>query len=288
MDFATVIIVEMLYAIALLVLISAGLAVIFGMMRVINLAHGEMLTLGGYAAIVSNQAGVPIYISMMIIAPVITALFGLIVERVIVRHLYGRLINTMLATWGLSLAMMGAFTMIFGNTTTGIATPISGFTVGNYQISGYNLFVVVVSILLMLGVYMALKYTRAGLVARAVMQNPDMAGAFGTNPNWVYMITFTAGSALAGLAGGVLAPLVGISPSSGGAYIADAFITVISGGTSVIAGTLAAASLFGIVSQAITFLSNPVVGDIALMVTALVLLRLLPTGITGRFLKNRV
>lgn len=288
MDFTAVVVMEICYAIAVLILISTGLAVIFGMMRVINLAHGEFLTLGGYAAIMSNQAGLNIYLSILVAAPLAAAIFGFLVERLIVRFLYGRLINTMLATWGLSLAMIGGFSMIFGNTTTGITTPISGFAVGSYQISGYNLFVIAIAALVIGGVYLVLKTSRAGLIARGAMQNPEMAQAFGYNTSRVYMVTFVAGSALAGLAGGVMAPLVGINPAAGAAYIAKAFITVISGGTAVISGTLASAGLFGFVSQVFTFLATPVVGEIALLFAAVILLRLLPTGITGRFLKDKV
>ena len=288
MDYAAVVGIEILYAVAVLVLISAGLAVIFGMMRVINLAHGEFLTLGGYAAIVSHQAGVNIYLSMLIVAPIVVAIFGVIVERTIIRWLYGRLINTMLATWGLSLAMMGAMTMIFGNTTTGIATPIAGFTFGRYQLSGYNLFVILMAIVVAVGLYLALKITRAGLIARGAMQNPQMTSAFGYSPSRVYLITFAAGSALAGLAGGVMAPLVGLNPASGANYIAKAFITVIAGGASVVSGALASAGLFGVISQTFTLLTTPAVGEIALLVVAIILLRLLPNGITGRFFKGRV
>ena len=288
MDYAAVVAVEICYAVAVLVLISAGLAVIFGMMRVINLAHGEFLTLGGYAAIVSNKAGLNIYVSMLVMAPLAAALFGFIVERVIIRWLYGRLINTMLATWGLSLAMMGGFTMIFGNTTTGIATPIAGFTFGRYQLSGYNLFIIFMAIVVAAGLYLILKTTRAGLIARGAMQNTEMTSAFGYNPSRVYLITFVAGSALAGLAGGVMAPLVGLNPASGANYIAKSFITVIAGGASVVSGALTSAGIFGVISQTVTLLTTPAVGEIALLVVAIVLLRMLPTGITGKFFKGKI
>jgi branched-chain amino acid transport system permease protein len=288
MDYAAVVAVEIFYAVAVLVLISAGLAVIFGMMRVINLAHGEFLTLGGYAAIVSNKAGVNIYVSMLVMAPLAAAIFGFLIERLIIRWLYGRLINTMLATWGLSLAMMGGFTMIFGNTTTGIATPIAGFTFGRYQLSGYNLFIILMAIVVAVGLYLILKTTRAGLIARGAMQNTEMTSAFGYNPSRVYLITFVAGSALAGLAGGVMAPLVGLNPASGANYIAKSFITVIAGGASVVSGALTSAGIFGVISQTVTLLSTPAVGEIALLVVAIVLLRLLPTGITGKFFKGRI
>ncbi len=288
MDLATVIFVEILYSIAVLVLISAGLAVVFGMMRVINLAHGEFMMIGGYATIVAVNSGINIYVSMLLVAPLVVGLLGLFVERLIIRHLYGRLVDTMLATWGLSLFLVGLVTMIFGNTTTGISPPIAGFAIGAYQINGYNFFIIVSALVLLVALYIILSGTRAGLVARGTMQRADMAAALGYNPNTVYMVTFFCGSALSGLAGGILAPLVGLVPSTGGTYIAKAFITVISGGASIIVGVLSSATLFGLVSQVFTFAASPVVGDVALLVAAVILLRLLPQGITGRFFKGRM
>ncbi|MEP4860650.1 MAG: branched-chain amino acid ABC transporter permease, partial [Alphaproteobacteria bacterium] len=143
MDLATVLIVEIFYSIAVLVVISAGLAVVFGMMRVINLAHGEFMMAGGYATIVAVNAGINIYVAMLIVAPLVVGLIGLVVERLVIRHLYGRLVDTMLASWGLSLVMIGLATMIFGNTTTGISPPIAGFAIGGYQVNGYNFFIIV-------------------------------------------------------------------------------------------------------------------------------------------------
>jgi len=289
MDLVASVIYQVLYTIAFLALISVGLAVVFGMMRVVNLAHGEFVLLGGYAAIVShNTLGINIYISMLVVSPLVVAIFGVIVERLIIRFLYGRLINTMLATWGLSLAMIGGFTLIFGTTTTSIRAPIGGFSIGGFQVSGYNLFIIGCTVGVIFLVFAVLKFTRAGLIARGAMQDADMATAFGYDTSRVYMVTFAAGSALSGLAGGVLAPLLGIGPTAGALYIAKAFITVISGGASVVSGVATSASFFGIITQVVTFLSNSVVGEIALLVAAVVLLRLLPTGISGRFFRNRL
>jgi branched-chain amino acid transport system permease protein len=285
-DLAIVIAIQVVYSVALLVLISAGLAIVFGMMRVINLAHGEFMMVGGYATIMAVRAGVNVYVAMLIIAPLVVGILGLSVERLVIRFLYGRLIDTMLATWGLSLLLIGLATLIFGNTTTGIPVPIPGFPVGDYQVNGYNLFIVVVTAVTVAVIYAVLSGTRWGLIARGTMQRSDMASALGYSPDTVYMITFFAGSALTGLAGGVLAPLVGLVPTSGTQFIAKAFITVISGGASVIAGLLSSATLFGIVSQLFTFSVNSMVGEIALLVAAVVLLRLLPQGITGRFFRG--
>lgn len=288
MDLTAVILVEMLYAVASLILISAGLAVVFGMMKVINLAHGEFMMMGGYATITAVNLGVNIFVAMLIIAPIVVGLIGLVVERLVIRHLYGRLVDTMLATWGLSLFFIGLATMIFGNTTTGISTPIPGFAIGNYLINGYNFFIIVVAILLLIGMLTILKSTRAGLIARGAMQRSDMAAALGYSPDRIYMATFFCGSALSGLAGAVLAPLVGLVPTSGGAYIAKAFITVIAGGPSLIAGLFSSAGFFGIVNQVFTFAISPVIGEVALLVAAVVLLRLLPQGITAKFFKGKL
>ncbi|WP_419913028.1 ABC transporter permease subunit [Hoeflea sp.] len=288
MDLTAVILVEIIYAIASLVLISAGLAVVFGMMKVINLAHGEFMMLGGYVTITAVHAGANVFVAMIIIAPIVVGFIGLVVERLVIRHLYGRLVDTMLATWGLSLFFVGAVTMIFGNTTTGISTPIPGIPIGAYQINGYNFFIVFVAIVLVITLYAVLKGTRVGLVARGTMQRADMAAALGYSPDRVYMATFFVGSALSGLAGAVFAPLVGLVPSSGGAYIAKAFITVIAGGPSLVAGLLSSAGFFGLVNQVFTFALSPVVGEVALLIAAVVLLRLLPQGITTRFFKGRL
>ncbi len=288
MDLFFVILVEILYAIASLALISAGLAVVFGMMKVINLAHGEFIMLGGYTTITAVNLGVSVFVAMLIIAPLVVGLVGLIVERLVIRHLYGRLVDTMLATWGLSLFLVGMVTMIFGNTTTSITTPISGFAVGGYQVNGYNFFIIFIASVILTSMYAVLRTTRFGLIARGAMQRPDMAAALGYSPDRIYMATFFCGSALSGLAGAVLAPLVGLVPTSGGAYIAKAFITVIAGGPSLIVGLISSSSLFGLVNQVLTFAVSPVFGEVALLIAAVILLRLLPQGVTGRFFRGRM
>lgn len=286
MDLAAVLAIQVLYAIASLALISVGLAIIFGMMRVINLAHGEFLMLGGYAAIVGTHLGLGIWLSMLVAAPLAVGLIGIVVERTIIRFLYGRMIDTMLATWGLSLFLIGLTTFIFGNTTVGISAPLGVLAIGRYRTSAYTLFVIAVAVVVLVGVYAVLRYTRLGLVARGTMQNADMAAALGVRPPRVYAVTFGVGAALSGLAGGVLAPVSGVFPTIGVAYIAKAFITVIGGGAAILAGTASAAALFGTINQIATFATTPVFGEVALLAAAIVLIRLLPQGITGRFFRR--
>jgi branched-subunit amino acid ABC-type transport system permease component len=285
-DLIALLAIQVLYAIASLALISVGLAIIFGMMRVINLAHGEFLMLGGYAAIVATGQGVSIWIAMLVVAPVVVGIIGVVVERTIIRFLYGRMIDTMLATWGLSLFLVGLTTAIFGNTTVGISAPLGSFQIGAYRTSAYTLFVIVVAAVVMAGIFAVLRYTRLGLIARGTMQNANMAAALGVKPARVYAVTFGVGAALSGLAGGVLAPVSGVFPTIGVAYVAKSFITVIGGGAAMVAGTVSASALFGTINQIATYATTPVFGEVALLAAAIVLIRVLPQGITGRFFRR--
>jgi len=286
MDYAAVVLLEVIYMIAFLVLTSAGLAVVFGMMRVINLAHGEFVMIGGYTTIACAKADINIYFAMLVLSPLVVGILGLVVERLVVRQLYGRMIDTMLATWGLSLLMVGIVTFIFGNTAVSVPAPIPGYQLGEFQMGGYNLFIIGIATLMIVCMWLVMRFTRLGLVARGAMQSADVASSLGYDPKRVYMWTFTVGAALSGLAGGVLAPLTGLLPSSGGAYIAKAFITVITGGAAVITGTLTSSIIFGTINQVVSFGSTPVIGEIAMLALAVVLLRLMPQGITGRFFRN--
>jgi branched-subunit amino acid ABC-type transport system permease component len=286
LDYAAVVALQILTGIATLVIISLGLAVVFGMMRVINLAHGEFLMLGGYCAILAHGAGVNMWISVLALPPVIVGLFGLAVERLLIRRLYGRMIDTMLATWGLSLALIGGVNMAFGNTVSGFSAPLGSFTIGRFHNSVYDMFLVLAAVVMSSGVWAVLRFTPAGLIARGTMQNSQMAAALGVAPDRVYAATFAVGAGLSGLAGGLIAPLSGVVPTMGTLYIAKAFITVITGGAAMVTGSLTASGLLGTVSTAGTFLTTPVLGEVGLLVVAIVLLRLLPRGITGRFLRQ--
>ncbi|NQZ72182.1 MAG: branched-chain amino acid ABC transporter permease [Dinoroseobacter sp.] len=288
MDFYVVAGLEVVSGVATLALVTIGLAIVFGMMRVINLAHGEFLMLGAYTAITATNAGVNIFISMLIIAPIVVGIIGVIVERIVIRHLYGRLMDTMLATWGLSLLFIGLVTTIFGNTTSGISSPLGPVTIGDVSISGYKFFIIGITIVVVAGLIFLFKKTPFGLIARATMQKPQMASALGVDPKRTYAVTFGLGAALAGLAGGVIAPVTGIVPTIGVVFGAKAFITVIGGGASVIVGTISASSIFGSINQIISFITTPVMGEVAMLLAAIILVRLLPKGITGRFFKGGI
>jgi branched-subunit amino acid ABC-type transport system permease component len=288
MDFVTIFLLQMVVAIATIILFSIGLAIIFGMMRVINLAHGEFMMVGAYGTVKSYEAGLNIWIAMLVVAPAVSALFGLLVERVLIRQLYGRMIDTLLATWGLSLFTVGLVTMIFGNTTNSVPTPLGTLRIGDYGLGLYNLVIIGATLMMLAVITLVLKRSSAGVLARATMQNAEMIAALGYNPRRIYAITFAVGSGLAGLAGGLLAPLTGVVPAMGAAFVAKAFITVISGGVAVILGTGTAAAIYGAISQSVTYATTSVLGEAALFVAAIILLRVLPNGFAGRFFKGGV
>ena len=287
MDLIVAVLFQLIYVISNLALISLGLAIIFGMMRVINLAHGEFLMLGGYTVVVATNAGINIWISMLILAPLIVGVIGVVVERLLIRWLYGRMVDTLLATWGLSLLLVGIVTSLFGASTgTTVSPPLGVLRIGEYSASGYEFFLIIVTILLLFGVWLTLRFTKLGLLARGTMQNAEMASALGVSTSNIYMITFGLGAAVSGLAGGLLAPITGVLPTIGATYIAKAFITVISGGAAILAGTTAGSILRGGINGIFSFIAGSTFGEIALLLAAIILLRLMPRGITGRFFRK--
>lgn len=286
MDYICILLIQVLTSVATLVLLAIGLAIMFGMMKVINFAHGEFLMVGAYTSVMSVNAGVNFWVATFLVAPLAVAVVGFVVERLIIRHLYGRIIETMLATWGLSLFMIGAVTIVFGNTVTGISPPLGSVTIGQFSNSVYDLLLIVLAAALLVACALFLRRTNLGLVARAAMQNADITAVLGHEPRKIYCATFVAGSAITGLAGALIAPLTGVSPGMGLAFVAKAFITVICAGPAVIVGTGFVAATFGSVNTAVTFLSTPVFGEVALLLSAIVLLRVMPNGLTARFMRR--
>ena len=282
MDQALTIAVSVLTSVATLLLISIGLAVIFGLMRVINLAHGEFLMLGAYAVLVATRNGISVWIAIPL-AGVSVGIFGLVVERLLIRPLYGRILDTLLATWGLSLVLVQAVSIVFGPATNGIGTPLGSVHVGGYSFSQYSLVLITMALITLTAVYLLFTRTRYGVMARAAIQNPAMARALGIDTARMNMLTFGIGSGLAGLAGALLAPVAGVVPSFGQAYVAQAFRTVIVGGPDVITGASAAAALLGGSYSLVSYLTTPFIGQAALLLIAIALLRILPRGLSGNW-----
>lgn len=273
------------YSVAFLACISIGLAVIFGMMGIINFAHGEFLMLGAFLTITLNKSGINIWLAM-IVASLGVGLFGAIVERVLIQRLYGRLEATMLATFGLSQILVQVAVIIWGTSARGIDTPLGAVRVGSYRYSVYTFVVIGAAVLLIGGVYLVYTRSRFGLMARAATMDKEMASAIGINASRVNMGNFALGAALAGAGGALLSPLVAVTANMGATYVASAFVTVVLGGPGVVTGTATASGLLGTVQRLVSDSTTAFFGTAALLVVAIVLLRFMPTGISSRLKKE--
>ena len=263
-----------------LVLSAIGLAVIFGMMRVINLAHGEFITVGAYGTALSYHAGVPLP-GAMIIGVVLTTVFGLVIEFTIIRRLYGRLLDSMVATWGISLIMIQGLRIVFGSSLPSIGTPLGSVQYGAFSYSTYRLLLAGASLVLLGVLYWMFTSTEFGTRAQATIQDEEMSRALGVDTDRMYLLTFGIGSALAGLTGALYAPTMTIVPGMGSTFLVEAFVTVVVGGASVLVGTTGASVLLGGINAVFSNLFGTFAGRMALLTTTILVIRVLPQGITG-------
>jgi len=263
-----------------LVLSAIGLAIIFGMMGVINLAHGEFITVGAYGTALSYHAGLPLPVAMLV-GVGLTTVFGLVLEFTIIRRLYGRLLDSMVATWGISLIMIQGLRIVFGSSLSSIGTPLGSVQYGSFSYSTYRLLLAGASLLVLGLLYWVFTSTEFGTRARATIQDEEMSRALGTNTNRMYLLTFGIGSALAGLTGALYAPTMTIVPGMGSTFLVEAFVTVVVGGASVLVGTTGAGLLLGFINAAFSNLFGTFAGRMALLVTTILVIRALPQGITG-------
>lgn len=267
-----------LTSISVLILLSLGLAIIFGLRGIINLAHGEFVMLGAYLTLQFFRWNIPIPIAIVLSAACMFV-FGLIVERLLIRRLYGRPEAIMLVTWGLGLILIQSVTIIFGPTTEGVPIPFGSFFVGSFSISIYSLVLIVCAIASLAVIAVVLKRTSLGLRARAVARAEPMSSALGVNTRRVDAGIFAAGAAVTGATGGLLAPFIGNSPQMGATFIAESFMVVIVGGANFILGLPLAALLLGGVQFSFASFTAPFFGQLALLLMAMIIIRFRPNGI---------
>lgn len=273
-------------AFAFLVLASIGLAVIFGMMGVINLAHGEFIMCGAYVTAASFRAGLPLPIAILCGA-LAAGIAGVIIERLVISRLYSRPLDTIVATWGISLIVTQGTLILIGPSFPGIGTPLGGITIGEYSYSAYRVVLMAVAVILLLGLYLLFSATRFGILARATIQAPHMARALGVNTSLVYSLTFGLGAALAGLTGGLYAPTMTLAPGIGSTFIVEAFVTVVVGGSDVFMGTAPAAGMLGLIKAGLTAWQGQLFGQIGILLAVIVAIRVLPRGVSGWILRER-
>lgn len=303
---------------SILLVVALGLAITFGLMGIINMAHGEMIAVGAYTCYVIQNvfgagfgfsitlpfrflgkpisfgfhlpglnAGGWLYESYFLFALplsfIIAAMAGLLIERTVIRFLYRRPLESLLATWGISLIMQQSFRMVFGANNVQVNSP--RWLLGHFDIRdvifGYNrVFVIGFAMIIVIGTWLLLAKTPLGLLIRAVMQNRSMAACIGVRTDRVNMLTFAFGSGLAGLAGAFLSQIGNVGPSLGQTYIVDSFMTVVVGGVGSIVGTVCSAVAIGTGDQVLQQLTgSPVTGKIVMLIAIILFLQWKPGGL---------
>jgi len=262
---------------SILFVVAAGLLIVFGVLKIINFAHGGFLTIGGYAALAVTELGWSPWLAAPA-ALVVGLVLGALVERLIVRPLYSRPLDAILATWGLSIVVVQLITVGFGRGTNFVQSPVQGaVALLGTSYSLYRLTMLLVAVVLGGAMTAILQGTRLGLAARAVIMNETLARSLGINSARVRFLTFSIGAGLAAMAGALITPLLSIDPLMGVPWLLNAFMLVMVSGTSLFSLALASLVLGGAQVVVSTY-GNPVLGALSIVVLAAILLRIRPTG----------
>lgn len=274
---------------SVLLLMALGLAIIFGQMGVINMAHGEFMAIGAYTTVFLSKIAasygiVSYYFLFAIVAAFIIAFaIGYLVEFALIRHLYKRPLDTLLATWGLSLIMQQCFRSIFG--AKEVSAELPEWLLGSFQptenidIPINGVFVLVLAFIVTFGVYLFMFRSRWGLRVRATVQNRGMAGAIGINTKKVDRMTFALGCGIAGVAGAAFTTIASTGPTTGSLYIVDSFMVVVFGGAASLLGTIASAFGIAQAQSVLQFFMTSSMGKVATLVVIVGILMMRPEGL---------
>lgn len=264
-------------------LAALGLAVIFGLVGVINMGHGAMLTLGAYFMWAATTAGIP-FVASIVIAALGVALIGLALEHFVIRFFYGRPFETLLLTWGFFLVATEVIKIVFGTDLRTVQNPLPGaINLGVIQIPAYRTVVALLSLASLVALAALLFKTSLGIKIRALTQNAEMAGLLGLNIGQTYKAVFVGGAFLAGLAGALISPMLSIDPYIGNIFLVRGFFIVIVGGIGqVLGGTLVGSFVIGGSETVFALFFGQVISQTIVFALAIVLLRLRPAGLVVR------
>jgi len=279
---------------SILLLIALGLAITYGAMGVINMAHGDMVMIGAYVTVMSKIWLDLNFFAAIPIAFIVTALIGLVIERLVVRRLYGRLLDTLLATWGISILLQQSIRLEFGLSFFGINieglgpglqnVSVPSVLQGTVQVAGtdlnaYRVFIIVVTAILTLVTWAILYRTSFGVQVRAIIRNPQMAAACGIDVKRVNALTFAFGSGLAGVAGVMMSGFKTVFPDMGSTLVVDGFLVVVTGGVGSIYGTILASGLLGEINALVALFSNDIIARAVVFAVVIAVIVLRPKGL---------
>jgi urea transport system permease protein len=264
----------------ILFIVAIGLGIVFGVMNVINMAHGELIMIGAYTTYVTCTLGKLPFVFGMIAAFAVSALVGLFMEKLIISRLYGRTLETLLATFGFSIVLQQSVRMIFGPQGKTVDSPLSGIMhLGPVSLPHFRVFIIIFAVCLLLATLFIIFKTKFGIQFRTVSQNRKMSECLGINTSKVDAYTFALGAGMAGVAGAVLAPLKAVSPTMGLDYLVDSFMVVVLGGLGSIAGTALGSGVIAESNQILTsYMSETGAKTLVLLVIVFVI-RYKPEGL---------
>jgi urea transport system permease protein len=267
---------------SILLMIALGLAIVYGAMGVINLAHGEFVMLGAYTTwALQTYAGIGILLALPIVFIVVAAV-GWIIEKVVVQNLYHRPLDTILATWGIGIILQQAVRLGIGAESRFVKGPelLSGNTqIGPLIMSNYRIFLIFFSAAVLYGTWLLMTRTEFGMKLRAIIQNRSISECYGIEAKRIYSLTFAYGAGLAGIAGALITPLFSTIPTMGTGLVVDAFLVVIVGGLGSLIGAASAAVLIGEATALFSIVINDTLGRIAVLAGIIVLIRFRPRGL---------
>lgn len=279
---------------SILLLIALGLSITYGAMGVINMAHGELVMIGAYTAVL---AGIYLNLNLFLALPLaffVSAFTGLAMEAIVIRRLYGRILDTLLATWGVAILLQQLIRLEFGLSFFGIHVAGLGpglqnmsvpsflsevFSIGGVTVQPYRSFIIILTICLTFLTWYLLYKTSVGIQLRAIMRNPQIAAACGIDVKRISALTFAYGSGLAGVAGVLLAGFKTVTPSMGAAVVVDGFLVVVVGGVGSLLGTVLSAALLGQINGFFAILSNDIVARAIVFGVVIALILIRPNGL---------
>ena len=282
MTFAVTLGLDTLSFMLALLLVTLGLVVIFGLMNVINMAHGEFFLIGAYCVVLIQKIGLS-YWWALLLAPIVLIAVGLIVEELVIRHIYRRFIDSILATWCISLVLKQLIVIVFGATAQSVDSPIPGpVEILGVTYPAYRLFIMGVAIALSSAMFLLFYCTPIGLAVRGVIANRTMAASLGINTRRLDRATFAIGAGIAGVAGAVMAPIMSVDPQMGVGFLIPAFLSILVGGSGTLLGALTGTAVISSTSVLVSDVWTQVVAQVVVFTLSILVIRFFPRGITGR------
>ena len=279
---------------SILLLVALGLSIVYGSMGVINMAHGELVMMGAYTTVMAQTYLAFNLFASIPLAFIVCAGLGLLIERLVIRRLYNRLFDTLLATWGVAILLQQAIRLEFGLSFFGIHIEGLGpglqsvtlpeimtesFTVGEFVIQPYRTFIILVSALLAVLTWFLMYRTRIGQQVRAIMRNPDMAAACGIDVKKVNALTFAYGAGLAGVAGVMMSGFKTVMPDMGSSLVVDGFLVVVVGGVGSLVGSIVASGILGQLNGVVAFFSNDIIARAVVFAAVIAIIIWRPRGL---------